>query len=188
VLLLDEPLAALDAQTRRVVRDELVAELRALAIPTLLVTHDFGDASALADRVAIIVDGHVKQLGAPSDLTSAPVDAFVVAFTGGSVLRGTGRGRVVELAGGRSVAVDADVSGPVELGLYPWEVEVRPGPGPDGALRGTVVAAVVEGGRARVRVDEWSGEAVAPDGLAPGAIAHGIPRRTHVLSGRTIRS
>ena len=63
MLLLDEPLAALDAQTRRVVRDELADELTRCAIPTLLVTHDFGDASALADRVAIIVDGAIRQIG-----------------------------------------------------------------------------------------------------------------------------
>ena len=64
VLLLDEPLAALDAQTRRVVRDELGDELRALAIPTLLVTHDFADAAALADRVAVIVDGQIRRQSA----------------------------------------------------------------------------------------------------------------------------
>jgi ABC-type sulfate/molybdate transport systems ATPase subunit len=186
VLLLDEPLAALDAQTRRVVRDELADELRRLSIPTLLVTHDFGDASALGDRVAIIVDGRIRQTGTPGELTDAPADAFVVAFTGGSVLRGTGSGRTVELDGGGVVAVEEPVSGAVDVGVYPWEVEVRGGPGPDEALRGIVSKVTVEAGRVLVRVGDWTGETPSADGLEPGAQAHGIPLRAHVLARRTI--
>jgi molybdate transport system ATP-binding protein len=186
-LLLDEPLAALDAQTRRAVRHELADELARLAIPTLLVTHDFGDASALADRVAILVDGKVRQTGTPADLTAAPADGFVVEFTGGSVLRGVGRGRHVELDDGAgSLAIDGLVSGPVEVGVYPWEVEVRRGAGPDRALSGTVSKVTVEGGRVRVRVGAWTGEAAAADGLEPGAPAHGVPARVHLLPRPTI--
>ncbi len=173
VLLLDEPLAALDAHTRRVVRDELAAELRGLAIPTLLVTHDFSDAAALADRVAVIVDGTLRQLAAPAELVSAPVDRFVVALTGGSVVRGS---RV----GGR-VSVDAD--GEIDVAVYPWDIEVRPGVGPDGALIGTVAATTIEAGRVRVRVDDWIGEAASVDGLEPGRVAHGVVRRLHPLGG-----
>jgi molybdate transport system ATP-binding protein len=187
VLLLDEPLAALDAQTRHVVRDELADELRRLAIPTLLVTHDFGDASSLADRVAIIIEGRIHQVGTPAELTAAPADAFVVALTGGSVLSGTGHGRLVALdGGGGTVAVDEPVSGPVEVGVYPWEIEVRCGPGPDEALRGGVSKVTVEAGRVRVRVGAWTGEAASADGLEPGVEAHGLPVRAHVLTRRTI--
>jgi molybdate transport system ATP-binding protein len=160
VLLLDEPLAALDAHTRRVIRDELAQELRALAIPTLLVTHDFADATALADRVAVIVEGTLRQLATPRELVERPADRFVVALTGGSVVRGPG---------GDEVAV------------YPWEVDVRPGPGPAGALEGTVRAAALEGGRLRVRVGDWTGEAASLDGLEVGRPAHGVPRRLHRL-------
>jgi ABC-type sulfate/molybdate transport systems ATPase subunit len=81
VLLLDEPLAALDAHTRRAVRDEVAATLADLAIPTLLVTHDFADAAALATRVVVLVDGGVRQDGTPDELAAAPADAFVAAFT-----------------------------------------------------------------------------------------------------------
>jgi molybdate transport system ATP-binding protein len=140
VLLLDEPLAALDAHTRRLVRDELAAELRALAIPTLLVTHDFADATALADRVAVVVDGTLRQLAPPAGLVAAPADRFVVALTGGSVVRHDGRA----------------------LAVYPWDVEVRPGAGPPDALRGTVVGTTLEAGRLRVRVGDWTGEAPTP--------------------------
>jgi ABC-type sulfate/molybdate transport systems ATPase subunit len=181
VLLLDEPLAALDAQTRRLVRDELADELRRLAIPTLLVTHDFGDAAALAGRVAIVIDGRIRQTGTPAELTAGPSDGFVVAFTGGSVLTGTGRGRTVDLDAGGTLNVADDVDGPVEIGLYPWEIEVRRGPGPDGALHGTISTVSVEAGRVRVRVGAWTGEAAAVDGLEPGGLVHGLPARAHVL-------
>jgi molybdate transport system ATP-binding protein len=174
VLLLDEPLAALDAHTRRLVRDELAGELRALAIPTLLVTHDFADATALADRVAVIVQGTLRQLATPSELVERPADRFVVALTGGSVVR----------ARENPAGLEVDEHGPVEAAVYPWEVEVRPGPGPAGALTGTVRTAALEGGRLRVRVGEWTGEGSSLDGLEPGRPAHGLPQRLHRLGGQ----
>ena len=173
VLLLDEPLAALDAHTRRVVRDELATELRTFAIPTLLVTHDFSDAAALADRVAVIVDGTLRQLAPPAELLSAPADRFVVALTGGSVVRGAQHDGRVEL----------DAGGELEVAVYPWDIEVRPGAGPAGALTGTVAATTIEAGRVRVRVDGWIGEAQSVEGLEPGRVAHGTVRRLHPLGG-----
>jgi ABC-type sulfate/molybdate transport systems ATPase subunit len=173
VLLLDEPLAALDAHTRRVVRDELATELRTFAIPTLLVTHDFSDAAALADRVAVIVDGTLRQLATPAELLAAPADRFVVALTGGSVVRGAQHD-------GRAYV---DAGGALEIAVYPWDIEVRPGAGPAGALSGTVAATTIEAGRVRVRVDDWIGEAESVDGLEPGCVAHGVVRRLHPLGG-----
>ena len=66
VLLLDEPLAALDAQTRNQVRGELRERLRRLRLPTVVVTHDYADAAALADRIGVLVDGRVVQIGTPA--------------------------------------------------------------------------------------------------------------------------
>src|SRR5207302_6161843 len=63
VLLLDEPMAALDPHTRAAVRGELHDLLRELALPTLLVTHDFEDAAALADRIGVLSEGRLRQLG-----------------------------------------------------------------------------------------------------------------------------
>src|SRR5206468_3375614 len=71
VLLLDEPMAALDAHTRGGVRAELQELLRELALPTILVTHDFEDAAALADRVGVIAHGRILQLGPPDELVAA---------------------------------------------------------------------------------------------------------------------
>ena len=173
VLLLDEPLAALDAHTRRVVRDELAVELRELGIPTLLVTHDFADATALAGRVAVIADGTLRQLATAEQLVDQPADRFVVALTGGSVVR----------ARDHDGRLQVDPQGDVDVAVYPWEVTVRPGPGPAGTLTGTVAATAVEAGRLRVRVGGWIGEADALAGLEPGRPAHGIVRRLHRLGG-----
>ena len=91
VLLLDEPLSALDAHTRGVVRGELAEVLAELRLPTLIVTHDFEDAAALADRVGVIVEGRILQLGAAAELLAAPADGFVASFTGANLLHGTAR-------------------------------------------------------------------------------------------------
>src|SRR5437762_5726151 len=86
VLLLDEPLAALDAHTKTTVRAELHELLAGLDIPVLLVTHDFEDAAALADRVGVLVDGKLRQTGTASELVAEPADAFVASFTGANLL------------------------------------------------------------------------------------------------------
>jgi molybdate transport system ATP-binding protein len=82
VLLLDEPLSALDPHTRDVVRHELAGHLSALALPTLLVTHDVADAIALADRIGVIREGRIIQVGTPAELAEAPVDDFVARVFG----------------------------------------------------------------------------------------------------------
>src|SRR5205823_6904323 len=88
VLLLDEPMAALDPHTRGAVRAELHDLLRDFGLPSLLVTHDFEDAAVLADRVGVLVDGRLRQLGPPAELLGTPADAFVAAFAGANILSG----------------------------------------------------------------------------------------------------
>jgi molybdate transport system ATP-binding protein len=88
VLLLDEPLSALDAQTRAGVRAELAERLDELELPTLLVTHDYADAVSLADRIGVLVEGRLVQLGTPAELVAAPASPFVAEFTGVNFLRG----------------------------------------------------------------------------------------------------
>jgi len=79
-LLLDEPLAALDVRTRRAVRASLRAWLEALAIPTLLVTHDAEDARALGERVVVLEAGRVVQTGGWQALAERPATPFVAAL------------------------------------------------------------------------------------------------------------
>ena len=88
VLLLDEPLSALDARTRAGAARELALVLRETAAPTLLVTHDFTEAAQLGDRVGVIDAGQVVQEGTPTELAASPRSAFVADFTGAVVLTG----------------------------------------------------------------------------------------------------
>jgi molybdate transport system ATP-binding protein len=169
VLLLDEPLSALDAHTRGVVRGELAEVLGELGLPTLLVTHDFEDAAALADRVGVIVDGRILQLGQAAELLAAPADAFVASFTGANLLHGTARPgadgltEVVLDTGGSMYSADGG-EGRVGLAVYPWEIALARSQPADSAmnhLRGAVRSVVVLGNRVRVRVGPLTAEITA---------------------------
>jgi tungstate transport system ATP-binding protein len=82
VLLLDEPFAALDTPTRSALIEDLDRNLTESRTTTVLVTHDRSEALRLGDRVAILIDGRIHQLGAPEDVFSAPADEHVAAFVG----------------------------------------------------------------------------------------------------------
>ena len=82
VLLLDEPLSSLDAPIRRRLRDELHGLFRSLSIPVVLVTHDQRTATALGDRIVVLGDGTVRQVGPPSEILGRPNSRFVADFTG----------------------------------------------------------------------------------------------------------
>jgi putative spermidine/putrescine transport system ATP-binding protein len=86
VLLLDEPLAALDPQLRAAIRADLQALLRASGVTTLFVTHDQEEAMAVADRVAVLRAGRVEQFGTPQALWQSPANAFVAQFFGGATV------------------------------------------------------------------------------------------------------
>ncbi len=82
VLLLDEPLSALDAKVRVQLRDEIRRIQTDLGITTLFVTHDQEEALAVADRVAVMRDGNIEQIGTPEDLYTQPATSFVATFVG----------------------------------------------------------------------------------------------------------
>lgn len=81
-LLLDEPLSALDANLRVEMRDEILRVQRAAGIATLLVTHDQEEALSIADRVAVMRDGRLVQVGPPREVYDAPVDEETARFVG----------------------------------------------------------------------------------------------------------
>jgi ABC-type sulfate/molybdate transport systems ATPase subunit len=183
VLLLDEPLSALDAHTRAGVRAELRAHLDALRLPTVLVTHDFEDAATLAHRVGVLSEGQVLQLGAPTELVALPSDAFVASFTGATVLPGqaveTRNGLTrVALDGGVSLWSSDSGSGPVNVAVYPWDVSIGTSL-PDDSRLNHVSAAVVSvapaGNRTRVRIGPIVAEITAASAerleLRPGVLA-----------------
>jgi molybdate transport system ATP-binding protein len=131
VLLLDEPLAALDTRTRAAATRELGAVLADAEMPAIVVTHDFHEAALLGQRVAIIDRGHVLQQGSAERLAAAPASAFVAEFTGSVVL--TGRARqdpgaltVIELDGGGSASATDPGEGPVAISVFPWEITLGP--------------------------------------------------------------
>jgi len=82
VLLLDEPLSALDAKVRVQLRDEIRRIQTDMGITTLFVTHDQEEALAVADRVAVMREGNIEQIGTPEELYTAPASAFVAGFVG----------------------------------------------------------------------------------------------------------
>ena len=169
VLLLDEPLAALDASTRVQVRSYLRSLLRDLELPTLLVTHDYADAVALASRVGVLVDGHLAQLGTPKELLTAPATPFVADLVGGNLLAGRASPRddgltdVLLEDGTRVLSTDA-AHGDVALLVYPWEITLSRAPGDDSSrnhVHGMVEELVPLANRVRVRVGPLTAEVTA---------------------------
>ncbi len=160
VLLLDEPLAALDANTKATVRAELHELLHELALPTLLVTHDWEDAAALADMVGVIVDGRLRQLASPQELVANPADTFVASFTGANLLRGfasqhNGELTAVRLETGEQLFSTDRIEGEVGVVVYPWEITVahaRPDQSALNQIQGEIRSLVHVGNRVRVRI------------------------------------
>src|SRR5262249_11118531 len=91
VLLLDEPLTALDARTRAHAGRELLAALHGADALAIVVTHDFSEAALLADRIYVMDDGRIVQQGTAAELSAQPASAFVADFAGAVVLDGTAR-------------------------------------------------------------------------------------------------
>ena len=102
LLLLDEPLSALDASLREALRDELAVLLREFDITAIFVTHDQDEAMAIADRVAVMSHGRVVQSGTPEDLYRNPTSSFVAGFVGNAMkLSGRIDGKTLHLEGGQ---------------------------------------------------------------------------------------
>jgi ABC-type sulfate/molybdate transport systems ATPase subunit len=182
VLLLDEPLSALDANTKVAVRGELQELLREFGLPTLLVTHDYEDAASLADEVGVIVDGKLRQLASPRDMVARPADGFVASFTGANLLHGMARPHqgmtAITLESGDVIYSTDAGNGPVEVVVYPWEVVVGHVREQDSALNvieGEIRSLVHVGNRVRIRIGDLTAElteaSVERLGLALGARA-----------------
>jgi molybdate transport system ATP-binding protein len=189
VLLLDEPFGALDAITRGQVRDELGDILAQLKLPTLLVTHAFEDAAALAERIGVIDHGRLVQLATAAELLAAPADVNVAALTGANILDGTATptpsGSTVRLVGGGELLSAMPADGPVQVAVHPWELELAD---PDtSTLTDLVVSVRRDRGGLLVRLTRLTiqaphpqnGRAVATEGSLVGVRA--APRAVRVL-------
>ncbi len=181
LLLLDEPLAALDASTRVQVRTELRRHLATFGGARLLVTHDPVDALVLADRLVIIEDGRIAQQGLPAHVTAHPASRYVAELVGINLLHGDASGeRTVRLASGAELTVADPLPGAtVAVAIRPQALALhrhRPDGSPRNAWEGVV--SDIEADRDRVRVTlsgpvpvtaEVTAAAVADLELVPGA-------------------
>jgi putative spermidine/putrescine transport system ATP-binding protein len=172
VLLLDEPLAALDAQLRERLRSELDQLLRGLGITSVFVTHDQGEAMALGDRILVMEQGRVAQLASPREIYQQPANAFVAGFVGNlnafSVVERTAHG--LKVSGGELPWSAADM--PATVYCRPEHLRVM---GSDSQLRGRLVGQFFQGAQSRLLVDVGAAQPLLVDSTdsvihAPGAL------------------
>lgn len=128
--LFDEPLSNLDAKLRTEVRAQIARLRRRLNTTTVYVTHDQVEAMTLADRVVVMANGHVQQVGAPMDVYRKPANQFVAGFLGTptmNLLQGTSTGQVIE---GQGFKVEQPMAaGKLVVGIRPQQAVIG-GPGP----------------------------------------------------------
>jgi putative spermidine/putrescine transport system ATP-binding protein len=184
VFLLDEPLSNLDAKLRLEVREEIRTLQQRLGLTTIFVTHDQEEALAISDRMAIMHDGKVQQVGAPRALYERPANLFVADFLGkmnffeGAIKSASG----FVTATGMALAVQGGTSAARRAGVRPERVVLSTDPIGPNALPGVVASSVYLGSLIDVTVRLDSGEIVvcqlasdadaALQPIAPGARVH----------------
>jgi putative spermidine/putrescine transport system ATP-binding protein len=140
VLLLDEPLSNLDAKLREEVRIEIRELQRQLGLTTIMVTHDQEEALTVADRLVVMAEGEIRQIGNQRDLYERPADRFVASFVGRSTVldgRVTAPGEF-ETAGGLHLKCREGAPGAAALLLRPERLHIGGGNGMDNRLSGRV--------------------------------------------------
>jgi putative spermidine/putrescine transport system ATP-binding protein len=204
VLLLDEPLSALDAKVRLQLREQIRTLQQRLGTTTIFVTHDQEEALSMADRVGVMSDGKLEQVAEPAELYTRPATAFVAEFVG------TMNRLPAELAGPGTVTVlgtscamigpggsggagsppteDSPTSGPVDVLVRPEGLTVAPASGGNGIVSGRTFLgavtrlAVLLSGDTEVRVDVPSATALA---MAPGtSVQVGLPATPVLVAPR----
>jgi molybdate transport system ATP-binding protein len=191
LLLLDEPLAALDVATRRGVRHDLRTHLDDFPGMAVVVTHDPVDALVLAERIVIVEDGAAVQQGTALDVTSRPRSAFAADVAGLNLFRGRSEQGVVQVSDAMRLVTDGTIDGDVFAVVHPHAVTLHAAR-PEGSAR-NVWSAVVEeidlrAGVARVRlriagqplVAEITAGSCRDLGLAPGRQAWASLKATEV--------
>ncbi|WP_246186828.1 ABC transporter ATP-binding protein [Microlunatus speluncae] len=175
LLLLDEPLAALDARTRLEVRGLLRRRLADFAGVTVLVTHDPVDAAVLSDRVVVIEAGAVVQTGTPAEIARHPATDYVARLVGLNLLTGTADGTVVSLDPAGEVRLAHPGQGPVQLAFPPSAVSLfldRPTGTPRNLWYGTVAGLEPHGDQVRVEIADVPGPgSVVLAEITPAAVA-----------------
>ena len=197
VLLLDEPLSALDAKIRVALRKEIRSIQRQLGITTVYVTHDQEEALSLSDRVVVMSEGRIEQIGAPPEIYNFPATPFVASFVGTLNLLAA---RVVDGPSGRLTIDGQEIrsaqaiasTGKVTVALRPEAVELGEAGGPN-RLTGSVEDVSFLGSIVRTRVRLGEGATVSLDtfndpGLAAATVGDTVtvsfpPEAALVLAG-----
>jgi len=181
LLLLDEPLSALDVSIRAEVRRELSRQLTGFKGVRILVTHDPLEAMALADRLLVLEQGKIVQDGSPGEVTARPRSRFVADLAGVNLLRGDGRGDHIELDGGEILTTPESGGGRVFAVIHPRAVALylaRPEGTPRNVWRATAEDLDLQGERVRVRL---SGPVPLVAEVTPAAV-----RDLHLDSGADV--
>ena len=170
LLLLDEPLAALDASARGDVRRDLKRHLASFAGIRIVITHDPLEAIALADRLVILEGGRVVQTGTPAEVTQRPRSRYVADLVGVNLFRGIARAGQVALSGGAVVQSAEGIDGDVFATVHPRAVALhrgRPEGSPRNVWRGRASALDFQGDRVRVGI---AGEMPIVAEVTPAAV------------------
>ncbi len=171
LLLLDEPLAALDAGTRATVRSLLRRHLADVRGAVILVTHDPLDAMVLADRVVVLDQGRVVQVGTPAEVARRPASTYVAQLVGVNLLRGVAADGTVAVDGGIVAVGDRQIAGPVIVAIRPEAIAIhhhRPEGSARNAWPGRITALEARGDLVRVEVDTAPALAAI---VTPGSVA-----------------
>jgi len=180
VLLLDEPLAALDKKLREEMRTELREIQRSVGITTIFVTHDQGEALGLSDRIAVMHAGRIEQLGTPREIYERPATRFVADFIGAStVLRGRAAGADrLALPGGGMLRIETGAAfqagEEIELAIRPERIRLA-AEAEENVVEGRITGVVYQGVQTEVTAEITGGQRLlvfvaepAPVALVPG--------------------
>ncbi len=189
VFLFDEPLSNLDAQLRTQMRLEIKKLHQRVGSTIIFVTHDQVEAMTMADRIVIMKDGHIQQVGTPSEVYHTPANTFVAGFIGSpamNMLPGTAANGAIHLSGGTTVALPVEIAQdrPVMLGIRPEDLHPVDGPS---LISGSVDVREPLGHETLIYVNTPAGEVIAKaDGRTPpdvGGTVHlgATPENIHVF-------
>ena len=188
VLLLDEPLGALDLKLRKSMQTELKKIQQKLGITFIYVTHDQEEALTMSDTIVVMKDGEIQQMGTPVDIYNEPENAFVADFIGESnIIDGVmKRDLLVNFSGKDFVCVDKgfDENEPVDVVIRPEDIKFVSNPG-DGMLAGRVESVIFKGVHYEMKiVSDGYTWAVHSTAMAPKGTEVGLnifPDEIHIM-------
>jgi molybdate transport system ATP-binding protein len=191
MLLMDEPLSALDVEARLAIRRDLRAHLAAFDGPAVIITHDPVEAIALASRLVIIEQGRVMQDGPINEVTQRPRSAWIAGLVGLNLYRGHADGHTVHLPSGQDLVAATPADEEVFAAVHPRAVALyrrRPEGSPRNVWTGTIAGIDVQGDRVRVHITgplpivaEVTPAAIAALDLGVGGDIHVSVKATEVV-------